>query len=307
MARTERLTAVEGGLAAEVAALWDRAEAADGVAPVSEAFALALGPSRDGVVHVLRRGDDERVVGYAQVSSAGTVHAVAELVVDPADRRTGHGRALLDAALAHGARSAWAHGDLPAARALAESTGLERTRSLHVMSRPLTAEDDTDPTLPDGYAVRTFEPGRDDEAWVRLNAAAFADHPEQGRLTVDDLHERMAQPWFDPAGFLLVERDGRLVAFHWTKIEPEDRASHAPGMTGARHGSGEVYAVGVAPEEQGRGLGGPLTELGVAHLAGQGLAEVELYVDGDNVRARRTYERLGFTDAAVDAQYSLPG
>ena len=33
--------------------------------------------------------------------------------------------------------------------------------------------------------------------------------------------------------------------------------------------------------------------------------EVELYVDGDNTAARRTYERLGFTDAAVDGQYTL--
>ena len=44
----------------------------------------------------------------------------------------------------------------------------------------------------------------------------------------------------------------------------------------------------------------------MAHLAGLGLAEVKLYVDGDNTAARRTYERLGFTDAAVDGQYTLP-
>ena len=69
---------------------------------------------------------------------------------------------------------------------------------------------------------------------------------EQGRLTVADLHERMEQPWFDAAGFLLVEDDatGEVVAFHWTKIEPGSRA-------------GEVYVVGVDPGYQGRGLGGP--------------------------------------------------
>ena len=56
--------------------------------------------------------------------------------------------------------------------------------------------------------------------------------------------------------------------------------------------------VGVDPAHQGRGLGGPVTRLGLAHLARAGLREVELYVDGDNTAARRTYERLGFTDAA---------
>jgi mycothiol synthase len=65
-----------------------------------------------------------------------------------------------------------------------------------------------------------------------------------------------------------------------------------------------VYVVGVDPAYQGRGLGGPVTRLGLAHLAGLGLDEVELYVDGSNTAARRTYERLGFTDAAVDGQYS---
>lgn len=288
---TERLEAVDDATAHEVRELWDRAEASDGVAAVSEAFRLALGAARAGVLHLLRRDDSGQLVGYAQVASAGTDDAVAELVVDPAARRSGHGRTLLDAALAEGVRSVWAHGDLDAARALAAASGLDRARELFLMTRPLTVDDATDPVLPEGYSVRAFEPGRDDEDWVRLNAAAFAHHPEQGRLTVEDLHERMDQPWFDPAGFLLVERGGRVVAFHWTKVEG---------------GSGEVYVVGVDPGEQGHGLGGPLTALGLAHLARQGLAEVELYVDGDNTAARRTYARLGFEDAAVHVQYSAP-
>ncbi len=244
-------------------------------------------------MHLLRRHGAD-LVGYAQVADAGTEDAVAELVVDPGHRRRGHGRALLDAVLDAGARSVWAHGDLPAARALAASGGLEATRSLHLMGRPLTDEDATDPDLPEGYSVRAFEPGRDDEAWVRLNAAAFATHPEQGRMTVADLRERIEQPWFDPAGFLVVEREGRMVAFHWTKVEGQ-----SPGP-----GTGEVYVVGVDPAEQGRGLGGPVTALGLAHLARSGLAEVHLYVDGDNTAARRTYARLGFEDLAVDVQYS---
>ncbi len=245
-------------------------------------------------MHLLRYAAD-RLVGYGQVEGTDSGDPSAELVVDPVSRRAGHGRALLDAALAAGAASVWAHGDLPAARALAAAAGLAAARSLHLMGRGLSAADARDPDLPEEYTVRAFEPGRDDEEWVRLNAAAFVDHPEQGRVTVADLRERMEQPWFDPAGLLLVERDGRLVAFHWTKVEPGP-ADDAPT-------SGEVYVVGVDPAEQGRGLGRPLTALGLAHLARRGLAEVHLYVDGDNTAARRTYERLGFRDLAVDVQY----
>lgn len=294
MTRTVRLEAVGEPTASEVRDLLARVAQADGVGAVSESFRLALGPARDGVVHLLREARDGTVVGYAQVAQAGTPDAVAELVVDPAHRRRGNGRALLDAVLAEGAQSVWAHGMLPAAGALARAAGLVVTRELFVMTRPLTAADEVDPVLPQGFSVRSFEPGQDDEAWVALNAAAFASHPEQGRLTVDDLHERMAQPWFDPAGLLLVVDDstGSVVAFHWTKVEPADS-------------TGEVYVVGVDPAYQGRGLGGPVTRLGLAHLARLGLTEVELYVDGDNTAARRTYERLGFVDAAVHAQYGV--
>lgn len=295
MARTERVTSVDTPTGDDLRGLWSRALEADGVGAVSEAFRLAVGPTeRPGVVHLLRFADDDALVGYAQVAAAGSPEAVAELVVDPSARRAGHGRALLDAALAEGAHSVWSHGLLPTAEALAASAGLTLTRSLHRMTRALTDDDRAEPVLPQGFSVRAFEPGRDDARWVELNAAAFATHPEQGRLTVDDLHERMAQPWFDAAGFLLVVDDAtdEVVAFHWTKVEPGSPA-------------GEVYVVGVDPAHQGRGLGGPLTALGLAHLARLGLDEVELYVDGENTAARRTYQRLGFTDAAVDGQYSV--
>ena len=90
------------------------------------------------------------------------------------------------------------------------------------MTRPLTDDDRADPVLPQGFSVRSFEPGRDDQTWVALNAAAFASHPEQGRLTVADLHQRMEQPWFDASGFLPSRTTprGKVVAFHWTKVEP---------------------------------------------------------------------------------------
>ncbi|HSF98932.1 MAG TPA: mycothiol synthase [Ornithinibacter sp.] len=293
MTHTVRLLAVGDPTASEVRDLLARAARADGVEAVSESFRLAIGPARDGIVHIVRDAGDGTLVGYAQVAGAGTADAVAELVVDPGHRRRGNGRALVDAVLAEGVRSIWAHGMLPAAAALARAAGLVVTRELYRMTRPLKPEDAVDPVLPQGFSVRAFVPGQDDEAWVSLNAAAFATHPEQGRLTVDDLHERMAQPWFDPAGLLLVVDDssGSVVAFHWTKVD------NPP--------TGEVYVVGVDPAHQGRGLGGPLTALGLAHLARLGLTEVELYVDGDNTAARRTYQRLGFHDAAVDAQYGV--
>ena len=58
------------------------------------------------------------------------------------------------------------------------------------------------------------------------------------------------------------------------------------------------------PAYQGRGLGRPVTALGLSHLAGLGLPEVVLYVDGDNAAAIRTYTGLGFSSIMVDVMYS---
>ncbi len=172
------------------------------------------------------------------------------------------------------------------------------------MARPL-GEADLDPAasaLPAGFTARAFEPGRDEQAWLATNAAAFAHHPEQGSLTLEDLQERMALPWFDPAGFILVvadERPDEVAAFHWTKVDPEETSSIDPSRP-----AGEVYVVGVHPAYQGRGLGRPVTALGLAHLASLGLPEVVLYVDGDNLAATRTYTGLGFRSIMVDVMYS---
>ncbi len=260
----------------------------DGVAPLSEAFLLAL--PREGE-HLVAT-DDGRVVGYAQVAPDGS----AEAFVAPQARTKGVGAALLEDLLGrHPEARPWAHGDLPAARSLARRLGLDVVRELLVLSRPVAEGDEVDPELPAGMTHRTFEPGRDDEALLAVNAAAFADHPEQGGLDAEGLAERMAQPWFEAEGLVLLEDptdEGRLVGFHWTKVDPPDGDV------------GEVYVVGIHPDLHGRGLGGPLTRLGLAHLARRGVHEVELYVEGDNHPALATYRRAGFGRKAVHVMYS---
>ena len=214
-----------------------------------------------------------------------------ELAVAPGSRGRGEGTALA-AAAAGGARSAWSHGDHPAARALAEKHGFTATRELWVMRRDVT-ESLPELTKDEAAQVRGYRP--DDEAeLLRVNAEAFATHPEQGALDKAGLAERMAEPWFDAAGLLVVAEFGRMLGFHWTK-------QHSPEL-------GEVYVVGIDPAAQGRGLGRTLTLAGLHHLADQGVREVLLYVESDNTPARKVYERLGFTHAASDThvQFTRP-
>lgn len=264
---------------------------ADGVAPLSEAFLLGLPHEGE---HLMATHDGG-FAGYAQIAADGS----AEAFVVPTARAKGVGSALLAAVLERRPDAQpWAHGDLPASRALAASLGLQVVRELLVLSRPVADGDEVDPTLPEGFSHRAFEPGRDDEALLAVNAAAFATHPEQGDLDTAGLAERMEQPWFEAEGLILLETvedaadDTRLAGFHWTKVDPPDGDI------------GEVYVVGVHPDLHGRGLGGPLTRLGLAHLARRGVREVELYVEGDNHPALATYRRAGFERKAVHVMYS---
>jgi mycothiol synthase len=277
--------------------LLSAATTADGVRPLSEEAELRLrhgGPGQDLVVR-----DAGRIVGYARLED-GT----AELVVHPEARRRGVGRALLDQVLdkaPDGELSVWAHGDLPGSAELLAPRGFARARVLLQMRRDLAGVDpDPRPELPDGVTVHPFRVGRDEDAWLRVNARAFATHPEQGRMTRADLDLRAAEPWFDPDGFLLAWRGdpddgGALLGSHWTKVHPAGDAGDDP--------VGEIYVLGIDPDAQGMRLGRALTDLGLAHLRSRGLGEVLLYVEEDNTAAVRLYESRGFRRYSADVAW----
>jgi mycothiol synthase len=284
---------------ADVLALLRAAAAADGVRPVSEEGELRLqhgsAGGRDLVVH----DDDGAPAGYARFDDG-----VAELVVHPEKRRRGFGTALLRQLLElAGDRplNVWAHGDLPGSAELLAPHGFERARVLLQMRRDLAGVDpDPRPDLPDDVRVLPFRPGRDEDAWLTVNAAAFAHHPEQGSWTAADLRLREAEPWFDPSGFLMAWRGdpddgGVLLGSHWTKVHPPGDADD--------EAVGEVYVLGIAPEAQGLRLGRALTDLGLAYLRGRGLGRVLLYVEEDNAAAVHLYEGRGFARYAVDVSW----
>jgi mycothiol synthase len=286
-----------------VVGLLQAASAADGMRPLSEEAELRMrhgGPA--GGSDLLIRTPDGAAVGYARLDEGQ-----AELVVAPTARRQGLGAALLTAVeelAGPGPLSIWAHGDLPGARALAESRKYGRERVLLQMRRDLAGVDpDPRPALPEGVQVLPFVVGRDEAAWLRVNARAFRSHPEQGSWTAEDVSLREAEPWFDHAGFLLAwrgdpESGGELLGFHWTKVHPAGDVDTVP--------VGEIYVLGIDPAAQGLGLGRALTDLGLAHLRARGVADVLLYVEEDNVAAVHLYESRGFRRHSVDVSWQRP-
>lgn len=246
----------------------------DGAAPLDEAALMAW---HDGEATVSSTDHGFRLVHGTECS----------VVVHPDHRGRGIGTSLAEG-LPPGPLTAWSHSDHPAAARLAARHGFARVRALWVMRRDMA------------QALAAYEPPadltirgyRDSDAGevVRVNAAAFAAHPEQGAMDEANLARRMAEPWFDPAGLLVADTGSGLAGFHWTK-------QHSPT-------TGEVYVVGVDPAAQGRGLGRTLTLAGLHHLAGLGLEQVVLYVESDNEPATRLYSGLGFEHDHTHVQYA---
>ncbi|MFP5316912.1 MAG: mycothiol synthase [Acidimicrobiia bacterium] len=242
-------------------------------------------------------------VGYAQLSREPSPTRAGswalEFVVDPHHRDTDPeiGLRLVEAALdvvreeGGGHVHMWVPKPTPLHDRIAEATGLRRGRQLLQMRRPLPLDDELGAEGA-GLAVRPFIPGFDDEPWLVVNNRAFRWHDEQGGWTLDTLKARQAQDWFDPAGFLLHERNGRLAGFCWTKVHTD----HTPPL-------GEIYVIAVDPDFQGQGLGRRLVLAGLDWLGRNRIETGMLYVDRDNAPAVRLYESLGFTLDHVDQAY----
>jgi mycothiol synthase len=281
--------------AARVRELAARVEAGDGAPALDEQADLNLSYAAPGVEHLLARAGDA-LTGYAQLQHPDNAAdpLTAEIVAGLGDRRGAVVATLFDQVEdAAGARTqllVWARSDAGPVRAEAERRGYLAARTLLTMARPLAGPEIPRAALPDGVRIRAFVAGRDDAAWLGVNARAFAWHPEQGRWTQADLDERIAQPWFDPAGFLLaVAADGDLLGFHWTK-------RHSPEL-------GEVYVIAMDPSAQGHGLGKTLLMAGLEYLRGAGAATVILYTEQENESAVRLYEKTGFTVDRRQTQY----
>ena len=261
-----------------VRVLAETIEERDGEPPLSDQALTQLASSQ--VRHTLLL-DADAIAGYAQYAD-GT----GEIATDS------DGVDVLLAAvrrIAEPEHRVWSHGMRSPVVGALERSGYTRIRILHQLRRPLGGEL-PEVMLPAQVTIRPFVLGHDETAWLAVNAAAFAEHAEQGRWTAADLAAREAESWFDPDGFLLAWRGGDLLGYHWTKVHGD--------------GTGEVYVLGISPAAQGMRLGGALLAAGMRWLAGRGCPEVMLYVDESNPSAMRLYERFGFTRHDIDVQWS---
>jgi mycothiol synthase len=263
-------------------------------------MAVARADLGDDGAQVVLAYEDTELVGCAVITPALDGATALHVAVDPEHRDQAEGvqATLLRQALHHvepGELRLWVMKATPADDATAAALDFAPERDLLQMRVPLPLSE-TMVASARHVTTRPFRPGQDDENWLTINNAAFADHPEQGGWTLLDLHERTKADWFDPAGFLVADRDDGqgLLGSCWTKIHRHED----PVL-------GEIYVISVDPTQHSQGWGRALTVAGLQWMAEQGVTVGMLYTTASNTAAVRLYESLGFTIDHIDRSYML--
>jgi mycothiol synthase len=283
MVRIEQRHGLTATERTSIVATIEQVAATDGYRPVSDQLWLDLHDPADGIALFALAHEGDQLIGYAQASAGHGSWTMGVVVAADRNDRTAVTVQLagtLINMIAHeggGTTHWWVLGGDPATDAVADQVGLDDVRTLLQMQvrLPLAAGEP--------IAVRPFVPGHDEDAWLAVNNAAFGWHAEQGGWDLETLEQREREPWFDPDGFLLHERGGRLAGFCWTKVHHET----TPVL-------GEIYVIAVHPDFHGLGLGRALTAVGLQHLADRGIGTGMLYVDGSNSAAVSLYRSMGF-------------
>ena len=277
----------------------------DGTPAIAEHVLLHLRHGGDKSDSHLVIEENKEVIAYAHLDTTDLVAGPSvEAVVHPQHRGKGLGALILKEAIkiCGDKTRIWSHGDLPAAKAIAASFNLERLWSNLLMSKslgeiqPVTSK----------YPIRTFIPGLDNQAFLDLNNNVFANYPDQGGWSEDDLKIRVNESWFDDKGFFVAEEKGELIGFCWTKIHGAHTHSHSGGDDDHGHEAlGEIYVLAVNPDYKGQGVGRDLTITGLNYLRYQGLNNVMLYVGVENKPAFKLYKSLGFNEFGSDVMYRV--
>jgi GNAT superfamily N-acetyltransferase len=233
--------------------------------------------------------------GGALVGFAMQVGRLTFAQVAPSFRGRGIGTWLLEwtqqAARATGAAataqavSAQAHDAI----ALLESHGYTRRWDDWMFEIALDAEPPA-PVLPPGYAIRTFEPGRDERTVHALIERAFSEWPDYHALSFEDWRAMaLERPGFTPALLSVLVQDAVVGAVLMVDDE----------------GEGWIEQLAVAREHRGRGLGGALLQHAFRSAWDRGSRRCGLATD-ERTGARALYEHVGMEVRRTFHEYVKP-
>jgi mycothiol synthase len=208
---------------------------------------------------------------------------LGRVIVHPAARRRGLGRALLRELEAQAARreagaiqgithqSAMAGAAFCAQAAFRVMVHDLRMRRSMELAIPSTV-------LPEAVTVRPYRGSDDDGPWAELANACFARDTVVVQLTAQSVAEMVDDPGF---AMRAAERDGRMIGFCWVN-------QRGPEL-------GVLQGLGVDAHHRRSGVARALAIEALRILAAQACTRVELTTEVDNEPAIALYRSLGFS------------
>lgn len=149
--------------------------------------------------------------------------------------------------------------------------------------------------LPEGYGIRAFRPGEDEEAWCAVRNAGFAQlKGSQTPITPDMVAKYAGEADYLNGGMLFLVHGDRPVGIVRCT---DDEYLDAPIMN--------IGPLALLPEYQGKGLGRLLLRRALEFGRENGYSRVILCVNAENERAKALYLQEGFKEAEYAVNYRL--
>ena len=150
-----------------------------------------------------------------------------------------------------------------------------------------------DTTLPEGYDLRPFQRGKDEENWALVRNVAFSTlKGSETPITIEGVTKLLHDNDYLEGGMLLLFHQGKPVG---VIRGADDEYEGAPIMN--------IGPVAVTPEYQGRGLGRILLRTSLQFAREKGYKRAILSVNGENERAQALYIQEGFKQVEAVACY----
>jgi mycothiol synthase len=172
-----------------------------------------------------------------------------------------------------------------------ERTGFTIKRYSWVLKRITSGY--TQPEFPQGYELRTFRPGMDEEAWCDIINESFAEMQGHTQLYPEKIGEWRKDPSYIADGMKLLWHGNNPVGTMALIKEDENNEEVI-----------FIEAVGILNSYQGQGLGKNMIRAGIEFAENFGTKHVMLSVNAENERAAELYLKEGFRKDALFICYS---
>nr|WP_263324715.1 GNAT family N-acetyltransferase [Neobacillus sp. Marseille-Q6967] len=147
--------------------------------------------------------------------------------------------------------------------------------------------------LPDGYEIKAFHPGKDEEIWCQVRNAGFAKLLGNETPITPEMAAKMTKEtdYLEGGMMILYHHNHPVGVIRGADDEYENR----PIMN--------IGPIAVIPEYQGKGLGRSLIRASLKYAKEKGYDRTVLCVNGENERAKALYLQEGFKQVEAVACY----